>query len=380
MAGTVNKKVFISVGEASGDLQGAFLVREIKKINPNIDFIGAGGHRMREEGVDIFLDSTSIGVIGPWNAIPKIPKMLNMFNAVKQRLLEEQPDLTILIDSPAANMRLGCFAKKNGLKTLYYFPPSAWYSCSERVRKIACAGDYIVPVFEYNVKTYQNAGLNFNYFGHPLVDIVSEKLSSIKDDLKLDPGKTNIAFLPGSRLQEIDSLMPVFIKTMKFMNRERKNLHFLIPIAFPHLKKRILRYLKKHSDISYSVSSGGAYNVLRHSRAVVMASGSSTIEASIAGVPMTVVYKLAWPDWIIGKIFVKVPFFALPNLIVQKKIVPELLQTEVNPKRITREVFSVIDDNEKRAQMISDLDEVKKSLGVPGVIKSVAEFISQILK
>lgn len=374
---SVNKKIFISVGEASGDLQGAFLVREIKKINPNIDFVGVGGHQMREAGVNIFLDSTSIGVIGPWNAIPKIPRMLKMFNSVKKRLLEEKPDLTILIDSPAANMRLGRFAKQNGLKTLYYFPPSAWYSNSERVRKIACAGDYIIPVFEYNVKTYKNAGLKFNYFGHPLIDIVLERLSNIKDDLKLDPEKINIAFLPGSRIQEIDSLMPVFVNTMKLMSHKKKNLHFLIPVASPHLKTRILKYIKNNSNFSYSLSYGGAYNVLRHSKAVVMASGSSTLEATIAGVPMTVVYKLAWPDWIIGKIFIKVPFFALPNLMAQKKIVPELLQTDVNPNRITEEVFSMLDDTERRNKIISELEKVKISLGSVGVIKSVAEFTCQ---
>ena len=372
------KKVFVFVGEASGDLQGAFLVREIKKIRQDIKFVGAGGHSMRSEGVDVFLDSTSMGVIGPWNAIPKIPQMLSMFNKAKKKLLEDKPDLTILIDSPAANMRLGKFAKLNGLRTLYFFPPSAWYSSTERVKNIANAGDYIIPVFEYNVKTYKKAGLEFNYFGHPLVDIVSEKMSCSSQDLSLDPSKINIAFLPGSRLQEIDSLLPVFVKTMKYMTSKRDNLHFLIPAAFPHVEKRISRYLKKSQGLSYTICQGGAYNVFKHSKFAVMASGSATLEAAIAGVPMVVVYKLAWPDWLIGKMFVKVPFFALPNLIVQKKIVPEFLQNEVNPKRIANEVFSVLDDSNKREDILKNLQDVKNSLGTGGVIKKLAEFVCSL--
>ncbi len=374
------KKVFILAGEASADLQGAFLVREIKKNKTDVVFSGVGGCRMREEGVNIFQDTSSIGVIGPWNAIPKMPLMIKMFNQVKRELISFKPDLTILIDSPAANMRMGRFARENGFKTLYYFPPSAWYACTERVCKISQVADYIVPVFEYNTRTYTKAGLPFYYFGHPLVDIVAEKLAcsgSRKDCFP--PDKINIAFLPGSRLQEIDSLMPAFVGTMKLMASQRNNLHFLIPVAFPHVKQRISKYLKSDPGISFSLVDGGAYEVLKYSRAAVMASGSATLEASIAGVPMVVVYKLAWPDWIIGKMFINVPFFALPNLVVQKKIVPELLQTEVNPERLAKELFEITDDTDKRTRMIADLQDVRRSLGESGVIKSVSSLICDIL-
>ncbi len=375
------KKIFILAAEASGDLQGAFLIREIKKINSDIIFGGVGGPRLREQGAQIWYDAAIFGCIGPWNAIPKIPMFLSFIAGIKRKILEWSPDLIILIDSPAINMRIGKFAKQKGFKTVYYFPPSAWYSSAKRVTNISQAADYIIPVFDFTVATYEKAGVKYRFFGHPLRDIVEEKLSLIPSDSSLPFGKVYIALLPGSRKQEINALMPVFLQLMQILDRERGNFHFLIPVALPLAKPLIMKFLKKISQTKYTLIEDGAYSAFKKADIAVMASGSATLEAAIAAVPMIVVYKLAWPDWILGKLFVKVPFFALPNLIMQRQIVPELLQEQVNPERLADEVLkNISNDAGCRDKMLSDLKEIKESLGRGDALPAIAKFINDIVK
>lgn len=374
------KKVFILAGEASGDLQGAFLVKELKKLRGDIEFAGIGGRLLKEEGVDVICDTTCLGVVGPWNAILKLPFLFWKVEELKRWLLDYRPDLLVMIDSPALNMRMGKFARAHGIETLYYFPPSAWYRNSERAAKISAVSSYLVPVFDYQVKTFEEAGVPFRHFGHPILDVVAEKLRTM-GGLDLPEGRKIVAFLPGSRPQEVNSLMKVYIRTMRAMLLKRSDLFFLIPASSPDMKALIERYMAPCSDIPFRIVEGGSYLALSHASAAVTASGTATLEASVLGVPMTVVYKLAWPDWILGKlIMIKVPMFALPNLVLQKKSVPELLQTEVNPERIMDEVFRVLDDSPERTKMLETLAAIKRSLGEEGAVRRIAEYLNDILK
>lgn len=374
----MQKRILILAGEASGDLQGAFLIKELKKLNDNFVVSGIGGRLLKETGADILYDTTSLGVVGPWNAISKIPYMLKIFSDIKKYLLDYRPDLVLMIDSPALNMRMGKFAKAHGFKTLYFFPPSAWYPSVERVRKVASVADYIIPVFDYNVKTYESSGVPYYCFGHPIVDVVAAKMKE-QGPIDLPEDKIFVAFLPGSRFQEIKSLMKVFIKAMRKIFFVKKDVFFLIPAASKDIRLLIEKDLKSVCDIPYKILDGGGYGALKHSSAAVVASGTATLEASVIGVPMVVVYKLAWPDWIIGKLFVKVPYFALPNLILQKRAVCELLQTQVTPERLLKEVLSILDDSSKRAEILSYLLEVRKTLGEPGSMAKIASFVNSVL-
>lgn len=375
----MSKRIFLIAGEASGDLQGAFLIHEIKQKLPDIEIKCVGGVHMKQEGAQVIADIGAFGCIGPWNALPRIPAILHMLHKIKVTLKQFKPDLLIMIDSPAINMRIGKFAKQHGIKTAYYFPPSAWYSAEKRVKKIASVSDYIIPVFKYNVDTYKKAGVDCHFFGHPILDLVAQKQKDNRDTHTLSEGKQLLALLPGSRVQEVDALMPIYVKTMFKLIEREPEIHFLIPIAFKHVEHKILKYLEGVPKDRYTIFRDGAYQVFKHARVAITASGSATLEATINKVPIIVVYRLAMADWILAKMFIKIPFFALPNLLAGKKIVPEYIQDDVNPTRLTDEAIELLHDEVRRNEMISELVKVKESLGNPGAVKAVANFICQIL-
>lgn len=337
---------------------------------------------MKEEGVELLYDTTSLGVIGPWGAIPKLPFLVKLMNRFKKRMLEIGPDLTIMIDTPAASMRLGRFAKAHGLETMYYFPPSAFYSNTDRALCVSQITDHIIPTFAYTVDVYKKAGVPFRYFGHPLLDVVLEKLEEVPSpaQLGLPGGKTFVAFLPGSRPQEINSLMPLYIKVMRQLLEKDRSLHFLIPVAMPKVRSMIGRYLSSCGELPCTVLEGGSYAALKYARAAVLASGSASLEAAVAGVPMAIVYKLTWPDWCFGKLFVKYTFFGLPNLIMQKKVVPEFLQLEACTENIVPYISGMLEEGERRRNALADLDRVRETLGEPGVISRVADYAVRILE
>ncbi|MDQ7824786.1 MAG: lipid-A-disaccharide synthase [Candidatus Eremiobacteraeota bacterium] len=375
----MSKKIMVLAGEASGDLQGAHLAATIRHLKPSYKFFGIGGARMKSKGVMIFEESTSWGIIGPWHALGKIPFLLGLVKRVKAIILKERPDLLILIDTPSINMRIARFAHDHGVKTLYFFPPSAWFPSVERVKKIARVSDYLVPAFTYTVKTYRRAGIPVNYFGHPLVDMLEVKgeRDELVARLGLPPGKDYVALMPGSRHQEIVSLLPVLVKTKELLMKERKNLHFILPMALPLYRPLIEGLTAPHME-GLTLAEGNAHEVMKLSRCILMASGSASLEAAILGVPMVVLYKLAWPDWCIGKLLIKVPHISLPNLILQKRVVPELVQLEVNPRRIAAECLPLIDETPGRRMMLEALLEVRLDLGSPGVTKNIAQFVVDI--
>lgn len=376
----MSKKIMIMAGEASGDLQGAALAGMLFSMRPSYEISGVGGPRMREKGVRIIEDSSGFGIIGPWHAIRKIPSLLALVKRVKQAIVSERPDLLILIDSPAVNVRLARFAKEHGIATLYFFPPSAWYPNAERAQKIARIADYIVPAFSYSVNTYRSAGVNVNYFGHPLVDMLEMKGSreEICTRLGLDAGRDYVGILPGSREQEISSLLPVMLDTAKALLEENGNLEFLLPVAAETLKSLVQRCLRR-SKVKVRLLDGCSHDVMRVSRLIMMASGSASLEAAIYGTPMIILYKLAWPDWCIGKLFIKVPFIALPNLIAERKVVPELMQLDVNPSTIVGEIRDLLADTPKRQAMLDDLRDVRSRLGEPGkVLEGIGSMIVSV--
>jgi lipid-A-disaccharide synthase len=378
----MSKKIMILAGEASGDLQGAHLARMVRSFNPDIIFTGVGGPCMREQGVELMDESSAWGIIGPWHAIRKLPFLLNLVKRLKNAIIKERPDLLILIDSPAINMRMARFAREQGVKTLYFFPPSAWYPSVERVQKIARVSDYIIPAFSYSVTTYERAGIEVNYFGHPLIDMIDtgRDHDTSLARLGLSSDGRYIAVLPGSREQEVTSLMPVLVESMRRLKEERPGVEFLLPVAAGPLRRCIEASLKprRGDRLPVHLYDGLSHDIMKVSRLVLMASGSASLEAAIFGIPMMILYKLAWPDWCLGKLFIKVPFIALPNLIVQRRVVPELIQMDANATRIVSEALPLFDDAPPRRQMIEDLKEVKNLLGEPGVLERIGKFVAHV--
>ncbi len=379
----MGKKIMIFAGEASGDLQGARIARALKTFDSTLEFSGVGGRRMKEEGINTLFDSTTFGVIGAIEGLLKLPVLIDLYNKTRNALINTNPDLAILIDTPAFNMRLARICKEKNIKSVYYFPPSAWSGNVERAREIADTVDSVITTFRFTADTYDRGNVKHKYFGHPLIDVLQETIGTRKEvmeELSLKEGPRYIALLPGSRSQEIRLVMPVILDAAAMLHKKIPNLHFLLPIAAPSLKEKIEKAANK-VKFPLTLFSGMAPKVMSVSDLVIMASGSASLEASALEVPMILTYKVRWLDWKIIKTFVKQKWCGLPNLILKKDVVPEILQNEATPEVICKWAEDLLLDEEKRGKMIKDLKEVSASLGTPGVTDKVAGYIwESILK
>lgn len=374
----------ISAGEVSGDTHGTYLVRELKKIDPNIYFFGMGSEKLLAEGVDIKLDISKRGTIGIFEALPNVIPIylayLKMINLMKK----EKPDLLLLVDSQGINMPLAKAAKKIGIKTVYYIAPQEWlWGTAHGVKKVAKTIDLIVAIFKKEEKAYQMAGGNVAHFGHPLLDIVAPSLSreEIKKRFLGNDSSPVISICPGSRSQEIKGLLPILLKAGELIKKEIPEAQFFIPAASTEMIKTIFNYI---GEFRPKAVVGHAYDLLSASDLAICASGTINLEASILGTPNVMVYKLSPLTYFLGKYILKIgeklTFFSMPNLLLEEKIIPELVMKEANPEKIAEESLSILKDNSRQEKMRTSFVKLRSKLGEPGVISRCAKAIVTEIK
>lgn len=372
-------KVLLLAGEASGDLQGANLARSLRQIEPEMDLVAVGGPRMRSAGVRVVMDSSSWGVIGIWDALWRMPHIYSVFVRAKALVRSERPDLVVLIDCPGVNMQMARFLRREGIPTVYYFPPSAWSPRTRRARQIAETVDHVVATFSFTAETYERGGQPVAYFGHPMADLPepSETPAEVQARLGLPEGRRFVGILPGSRPPEIRRLSPALLGAARLLNERVPGLHFLLPVAFPALQPLVRQEVARHgSDLSLTVLDGHGGDVMHASELLLMSSGSASLEAALFGTPMVLVYRLPAADFLIGQFVVEdFTYMGLPNLILQRYVVPELLQDEVTAERVAAEALPLLQDAARRREIEDNLRKVKKELGAPGVCGRVARYI-----
>jgi lipid-A-disaccharide synthase len=385
MSQTPRKKLMVLAGEASGDLQAARVVQELLRLDPTLDVAALGGKHLRATaGVRFIEEPMRFGTIGFVDVIASLPVIYLLFCRVKRLLLQERPDLLLLIDSPGFNWHIARFARQHGIRTLYYFPPSAWSPNPERARRVRSSVDHVVAAFAYTAETYRRAGQDVAYFGHPLLDIVQPAGSTaeVRQRLKLASGKRFVTLLPGSRRAEVSRLSPTLFAAARRLAARQPDLHFLVPVALPSLDELVRAKLQAHGGVHLPVTvfDGQASDCMRVSELVLMISGSASLEAVILGVPMIMFYRLAALDWCIGQFLVRdFTYMGLPNLISGRLIVPELLQYEATPVRLEQEAWTLLSRPDLRQRMKDNLLEVKKQLGPPGAVSRVAQYIWETL-
>ncbi|MCR5661530.1 MAG: lipid-A-disaccharide synthase [bacterium] len=363
--------------EPSGDMEGAELVKAMRRLHPEFRFTGVGSKCLRQAGVDIWQDTEGLGTMGVAEALRKLPDYIRKYQATRDRLLELRPDLTILIDSPALNVRLAGKLQKFGLRCAYYFPPSAWTDNPKRYRRIHRISHAVMCVFPKNASNYRKLGLKVCYYGHPLLDMLSDVPGSDEARRILGAGPAAMAVMPGSRMQEIEFMIPVFLETARIFKREVPHLEVLIPCVSLTAEKYISQYI--HADENWiKLVSGNSRLVMSASRLVLAASGTVTLEAALLGKPMIVAYKVAMINWLaymplVSFGLLKLDHIALPNLVLDKRAVPEHIQRQASPHILIRQVRNLWHDGPVRARMLEDLQEVKNRLGgKPGVNDKLA--------
>lgn len=369
--------VAIIAVEPSGDLHGGNLVKALRAINPNLKFVGVGGSHMAASGVKLWLTTTDMAIIGPGGALLCLHKYIYHYLHVRSHLLKAKPHLTILIDCPAVNMRYAGLLTRYGYNCVYYFPPSAWTTSEARLRQIFSRTDRVICTFLSNAENYRRFGMDVDFFGHPLLDMPELALSpeEAKRTLGLS-GSEILAILPGSRAPEIKYLLPVFLDIAEKLHKEKPHLQVLIPCATDILRRQIEKIMGERYPY-VRLLNGQSRLALLSSQAALMSSGTASLEAAILGIPMVLAYKLCPFDAIIGRFLLwscllKIDHIGLPSLVAGKRIVPEFIQDEVNCKNILPHLRNFMADTPERRQVQQDLQDMKNSMGAPGVVDRIA--------
>lgn len=380
------KKIMIVAGEASGDLQAGALAGAIKALNSDVDISGIGGRQLKDSGARIFFDSSSWSAIGIFDAATKIVPVTDIFFKFCRILRKESPDVIVLIDCPAFNMQVASVAKKLGVPTVYFFPPSQWNRDHKRLKKIADRVTKIAVVFPFTQKAYKEAGIEVSYFGHPLLDLA--KPNKTEDEIRklynIDRNKRLVSILPGSRTHEIRYILRTLLDTAKTMLASVLDLHFLLPVATNTIFPEINKIVAEYKGLPITVDIGQTYNFMSASELLIVTSGSATLEAACLLKPMIIVYRFSWLSWHLAKLLIKSPYAGLPNLLAGKYIVPEFLQGDATPQKIADEAVKLISNPEKQRQIVGKLKQVVEPLESPQkngtVIEKVAQLVMDVMK
>jgi len=375
------KKILIIAGEASGDLHGSNLAREVKKLDPSVQFYGVGSKRMREAGVRILAEASEISVVGLTEVLLHLRKILGVMRHLKNFLREERPDFLILIDFPDFNIQIGKAAKKLGIPILYYISPQVWAWRKGRIKQIAELVKAVVVVFPFEVGLYQSADVDVRYVGHPLVDVVHSGYSPVeaRRELGLDPGRRTIALLPGSRKKEITHLLPDMLGAAKLLQEKFPDLQFVLPVA-PTLDRDFIGAYSVRCGVPVRIVDGRVYDALRASNAAIVASGTATLETGLMAVPMVIVYRVSRLSYMIGRMLVDAEDVGLVNIVAGKRIVPEFIQDKVTPQNIADAASRMLSDPAYSDQIRDGLEGVRTRLGRAGASARAAAVVMEVLR
>ncbi|MBO5244856.1 MAG: lipid-A-disaccharide synthase [Selenomonadales bacterium] len=372
-------KVMFSVGEASGDLHGGRVARELKQNIPDIEMFGMGGQTMREAGVDICYDIADLGVIGVAEVIKNLPRFFKLRDDLGRLMDERKPDVVVVIDYADFNMRLAKVAKDKGIPVVSYISPSAWLWRKGRAKTVAKNTARVAAIFPMEAKVYEEAGANVTFVGHPLLDIV--KPTRTKEEAYrhygADSASPIVLLLPGSRLQEINSLLPPMLEAAETIAQRIPNVQFYLPLA-PTVPDELVAPMLERVNINVNCTRDGVHDLMQIATMGIAASGTVTLEAAILEMPMVVVYKVAKLTYWIGRVVLDLPNYSLPNIVGGRRIVPELIQHEANPERIVSESMKLLEDDAYYRQMKEGLADVRRRLGEGGAVAKVARVIEEV--
>ena len=374
------RNILVVAGEASGDLHAASLVRALRRLDPAIRFYGVGGERLREAGVDLLAESSDMAVVGLTEVFFKLPLIMKVMNRLKRSFRAEKPDAAILVDYPDFNLRLARAAHKRGIKVFYYISPQVWAWRRGRIRKIRRFVDKMAVILPFEYPLYREAGVDADFVGHPLLDVVPAHFSpeDARKKLGMREGIRTVSILPGSRPSEATRLLPVCLRAAEKMNRHA-DLQFVMPLAST-LSQNFVEEIIRRYEVDITVIPHAVYDVLAASDLAIIASGTATLEAALMKTPMIIIYRVSWLSYFLGRMFIHVKNIGLVNIIAGKSIVPELIQSEANSDSIAALAEDLLNNRDKREAMQADLSEIRDKLGTPGAAERAALIVYNMLK
>ena len=356
-------RIFISAGEASGDLYASRLVEVLKARHPGAEFFGCAGPRMQAAGVRAVVDQRSLAVVGIIEVIPHIPRILGDMNKLVRACAAEHPDVAILTDAPSFHLPLARKLKRQGIRVVYLVAPQAWAWKQGRVKTMRATLNRLLCIFPFEEEFFQGYGVPTVYIGHPLSRLAKPQLTRAELCSKLGiPEVTRIvALLPGSRHGELAQHLPILLEVVRLI-RQRHPLSFVLPLP-AGFGLQNTRFWKPVQAESIQVIEGHTWDALAQAELALAASGTVTIEAAMLGTPMVTFYRVNALSWYLQRWRVRTAFLTMVNLVAGRQVVPELIQDQMTAERIAAEAVRLLENEEVRKTMCAGLAEVAKKLG-----------------
>ena len=364
-------------GEASGDMYGAEVARCLFRKFTDCEIYGLGGQRMRDAGVELEGDISKTAVVGPFEMISSLGILYGVFRRLAERVENDPPTAAILIDFPDFNLRLAKRIKHAGAPVIYYISPQVWAWREGRVKQILRLVNKMLVIFPFEEELYRKAGVDVEFVGHPLVDMVRATKSKEEfcSNYGLDPRKPIVALLPGSRRKEVRFILPALCQAAALIAAQKPETQFALPIA-PGLDRRLLENIIQSRPIT--IVTNDTYNAIRYSRAAIVASGTATLETALLGTPEVIVYRISQATWLLGKLLLKVRLFGIVNIILGEEVVPELFQEKMTPEEVSRTTLRLMDDVWIQSLIRGNYEKLRRQLGSGRVAERVVEAVSNV--
>lgn len=350
---TVPVTIAIVAGEASGDILGAGLIRALKQRLPDARFVGIGGNEMLAEGFDSLFPIEQLSVMGLVEVLGRLPELLRIRKALFERFRDEKPAVFIGIDAPDFNLPLERKLHDQGIATAHYVSPSVWAWRQKRVLVIKRSTDHMLALLPFEARFYQAHDIPVTFVGHPLADRIPLEIDieGARRSLGLAVDDQIVALMPGSRGGELKHLGALFLDAAERMLAQRPSLTFILPCANAERRVQIEHILADRAPLPVTLLDGQSHQAMAAADAILIASGTATLEAMLHKKPMVVSYRMAWLTFQILRWLVKTPWISLPNLLAGKALVPEILQQEATSERLAQEMLDALDDKERQSEL-----------------------------
>ena len=372
------KRVLVVAGETSGDLHGSSLMNRMKAVMPDIEFKGIGGTRMIEEGLEAVRHVRDMNFMGLAEVIRHLPYLHRTMRELKSLVDAWRPDLAILIDYPGFNLKFARYIKRKYIPVMYYISPQLWAWHKSRVKLVRKYVDRMVVLFDFERDFYNMYGVKVDFVGHPLLDVVhpSQDRETFRTSLGANETVSLIGLIPGSRKQEIDRILPSMVESIEIIKKNQSQMVVALGCA-SEIEDNYYKRFTGGSDII--LLRGMTYDIMAHADALVVTSGTATLESGILGTPMVIVYRTSPLTYHIGKMLVSVPSIGMINIVAGSRIVPELWQNEVTPDNIADEVKKLLQDRQLRETTKYALGIAREKLGERGASEKAARIAVEMM-
>lgn len=373
-------RIFLSAGEASGDLHGAHLVRAIRGMCPEARVSCLGGPLLESAGARLIVPNGDLAVVGLFEVLRHAKSIYRAYCRIRSHLVEERPGVVVLIDFPDFNFFLGRLARRMGLKVFYYISPQVWAWRTGRVRTMRRFVDGMAVILPFEPPFYERYGMRVTYVGHPLLDALANAPSreEASERYRAEGVPRTVGLLPGSRRSEIALVLPVLLESAAAIRRRLSGVRFLLPVA-PSLDRSLVEKRLAGSGLPTRVVSGDTYGVIRACDLLITVSGTVTLEAAVLGTPMIVTNRVSPLTCLVGRHLIRVPFVGLPNLIAGRRIVPEYLQEDARPGAVADEAVRLLTTPGALEEQRNALAAIRSELGRPGAADRVARLVLDLM-